>query len=120
MKQGSRDEPVPRYIETEATHGVDKGADDIAEEAAEGCLVAYKRLLAGGVAPEQARMILPQNLMITWVWTGTLLAWVHMYKERTHPTAQKETQLFAEKVQEIIKPLYPVSWSALVNGDANG
>lgn len=113
VKQGSSDEPVPMYIETEATHGVDRGADDIAFPVVDGCLIAYNRLLAGGVAPEQARMILPQNMYITAVWTGSLLSFYQMYKLRAEATAQKEARDFAEMVKEVIYPLYPESWSAL-------
>lgn len=74
---------------------------------------AYEKMLEDGVAPELARVILPQNMMITWVWTGTLLAWNHMIKERTAPTTQRETQEFARMVQSIMNDLYPVSMEAL-------
>ena len=109
VKQGSEEYLVEDY---EAL------SEDI-EELQQQCVSMYVNLLAKGVAPEVARYVLPQGTEITWVWTGTLLAWVHMYKERTHPTAQKETEAFAEKVREIIEPLYPVSWKALV-GEVNG
>ena len=74
----------------------------------------YKEMLRLGVAPEMARMLLPQSMMITWVWTGSLLAWVHMIKERTHPTAQKETREFAEMVKSIMYDVAPASMQALM------
>ena len=75
----------------------------------------YKWMLEKGIAPEQARMILPQNMMINWVWTGTLLAWVHLIKERTAPTTQRETQEFARLVEQHLRTLFPVSTGALMD-----
>jgi len=74
----------------------------------------YTCLLESGVSPEQARMILPQNMYVNWVWTGSLLGYAQMVKARTHETAQRETQEFANKVADVIAPLYPVSWKALI------
>ena len=72
-------------------------------------------LIKEGVAPEQARMILPQNVMINWVWTGTLLSWIHLIKERTSPTAQRETKEFAQMVEKIVREHYPISAGALLD-----
>lgn len=79
----------------------------------------YNDMLAQGVAPEMARMVLPQSMMTSWWWSGNLLAFAHVYKERISPNAQLEAQWFAEQLDDIIRPLFPVSWSALVGG-ANG
>lgn len=73
----------------------------------------YFSALEAGMAPELARMILPQNLMINWVWTGTLLAWYHMVQQRTDSHAQRETQEFAFMVDKHLEDLYPNSWRAL-------
>jgi thymidylate synthase (FAD) len=67
-----------------------------------------------GVAPEMARMILPQSMMTSWYWTGNLLAFAHVYKERVAEGAQLEAQYFAKELDKIIRPLFPVSWVALV------
>ncbi len=74
----------------------------------------YKRLLDAGVAPEQARMILPQSMYTEVIMTGNLYAIANMYIQRTDSHAQKETQELAKQIGEIVKPLYPVSWAALV------
>lgn len=79
------------------------------------CLEAYERALKLGAAPEQARFMLPQSMEVSWTWTGSLLAWAHLYKQRTHKDAQKETRQFAEQVGEIIKRKFPVSWTALTS-----
>lgn len=76
---------------------------------------AYKDLLQMGVAPEQARMVLPQSMMTSYYVTGSLAAWARAYKQRTDAHAQVEIQELAKQWGDIIAPLYPVSWQALVN-----
>lgn len=102
VKQGSSDEEV------------DFDAAGYAKSSALVALEVYERLLEEGAAPEQARMILPQNMMITWVWTGSLLGWVYMIRERSHPTAQKETRDFAAMVRGIMEDIAPASVAALM------
>jgi thymidylate synthase (FAD) len=77
---------------------------------------AYEEMLSNNVAPEMARMILPQSMMTTWWWTGNLLAFAHVYKERVSSGAQLEAQHFAKELDKVIRPLYPESWQALVGG----
>jgi thymidylate synthase (FAD) len=74
----------------------------------------YNFLLNIGIAPEMARMVLPQSMMTSWYWTGNLLAFAHVYKERIAEGAQLEAQHFAKELDKVIRPLFPVSWSALV------
>lgn len=78
-------------------------------------LRAYDKLLADGVAPEQARMVLPQNTYTEWYWSGSLDAFADMYRLRIAPDAQKETQFVAQKIGANMELLYPVSWKALTN-----
>ena len=59
-------------------------------------------------------MILPVSQEVTWVWTGTLLAWIHMLQLRLDAHTQAETREFAGMVRDIIQPLYPVSYAALM------
>ena len=77
------------------------------------CLDLYKRLLEGNVAPEQARMVLPQNTMTNWMWTGSLVALARVVKLRTDSHAQQEAQELAKLINDVVAPLYPVSWKAL-------
>ncbi len=77
----------------------------------------YEDLLDGGVAPEQARMVLPQNMQTEWIWTGSLMFWCRVCRERLAPGAQAETREIAEQIAEIVAPLFPVSWSALMGSD---
>jgi thymidylate synthase (FAD) len=86
----------------------------VAEEVAKNCLWYYEALLHAGVAPEQARMILPQNTMTEWYWTGSLMFFCRVCRERLATGVQQETREIAERIAEIVAPLFPVSWSALM------
>jgi thymidylate synthase (FAD) len=76
----------------------------------------FNALLKAGVAPEQARKELPQDLMTEWTWSGTLGAFAKMCQLRLHPEAQYEARLVAQQVYEYLKQYYPVSAKALVEG----
>lgn len=77
----------------------------------------YNQFINKGVAPEMARMVLPQSMLTEWVWSGNLLAFAHVYKERSSSGAQVEAQEFAKELDKVIRPLFPVAWSALVDGE---
>jgi thymidylate synthase (FAD) len=76
-------------------------------------LMMYKQLIDEGVAPEQARMVLPQSMMTEWYWSGTLYAFAKMCGLRLKEDTQAETRVVAEKVEDVMMKLYPVSWEAL-------
>lgn len=76
----------------------------------------FKFLLDSGVAPEQARMVLPQSTMTEWTWSGTLGAFAKMCQLRLHPEAQYEARIVAQQVYDYLKEYYPVSAVALVEG----
>lgn len=73
----------------------------------------YERMLEDGVAPEQARFVLPQGALVNWIWTGNLLAFANFYNKRSDSHAQGEIQDLAALVRNIVEPLFPVSWAAL-------
>lgn len=77
----------------------------------------YNEMIAKGVAPEQARMVLPQSLYTEWHWSGSLDAFANMYNLRSKPDAQEETRLIAEQIGGIMQGLYPHSWEALTNAN---
>jgi len=83
--------------------------DTIAKE----CLDLYSKLIQDGVAPEQARSILPQGTYTEFVWTGSLYAFARVYNLRIDSHAQWEIQKFAEAIDKIIAPIFPVSWHTL-------
>lgn len=65
------------------------------------------------LAPEQAREILPLNMMTGVTWTGSLLFWSRVVNQRVDKHAQGAAQDLAKKISDILQPLYPVSWKAL-------
>jgi len=75
----------------------------------------YESMIKDGVAPEQARMVLPQSMYTSYYVTGSLAAWARAYKQRIDPYAQFEIQCLAEQWGSIIQPLFPVSWTALTS-----
>ena len=76
-------------------------------------LETYDHLIYQGVAPEQARMVLPQSMMTEWYWSGTLFAFAKMCGLRLKEDTQAETRIVAEKIEDVMMKLYPVSWEAL-------
>lgn len=78
------------------------------------CTEVYKTFLEHGVAPEQARMMLPQSMYTEWYWTGSLASYARICKLRLDAHAQAETREVAERIASIIQNLFPVSWEALV------
>ena len=73
----------------------------------------YQTLLEEGIAPEQARMVLPQSMLTSYYVTGSLAAFARLYKLRSDPHSQKEIQELAAEIEKIIQPLFPISWAAL-------
>lgn len=102
VKQGSSDEEIDLSMSAARPETVGLLAVE-----------AYKSLIELGVAPEQARMILPQNMMVTWVWTGSLLSWWHLFHQRSELHTQAETRDFAHLVDAEMSKEFPASWQAL-------
>ena len=74
----------------------------------------YKDLLEQGVAPEQARMVLPQSTMTEWYWSGSLDAFARMCRLRCASDTQYESRIVADQISEVMGQLFPVSWKALM------
>lgn len=108
IKQGSGG-----YLDPELTEEANELLKLLEEEA----IHAYDSMLALGVAPEQARMVLPQNMMTEYMITGSLYAYTRMFKLRNDPHAQYEIRQLANMVEATIYPLFPHSWEALVGND---
>jgi len=77
------------------------------------CKTYYEDMLSDGIAPELARMVLPQSMYTSYYVTGSLSAWARAYKQRSDTHAQKEIQDLAKQWGDILSPLYPESWKAL-------
>lgn len=83
----------------------------------QGYLALYNRAIEEGIAPEQARMLLPQSMYTEWVWSGSLASFARVYNQRSHTTAQWEAQQYAAALQTLIEPMFPVSWKALTQAE---
>ena len=103
VKQGSSDE----IVETDFYARVWAMADS--------ARWLYQDMLDAGVAPEQARMVLPQSMYTEWYWSGSLYAFARVCKQRMESHAQRETQEVAKEISHHIAELFPVSWKALLN-----
>jgi len=104
-KQGSED-----FITNEDTLTV---CDSFYKTVANESLKVYNRLIENGVAPEQARFVLPQGTYTEWWWTGSLAAYARVCKQRIDPHAQWEIREYAAAIKEMIAPLFPISWEEL-------
>ena len=108
-KQGSsKEELVDELDGIGRTNEYVAGAGEIAN-------ITYKTLLNAGVCPEQARMVLPQNVYTEWYWSGTLYAFARVCNLRCQPDAQLETQDVCWELDALAKEQFPVSWLALRN-----
>jgi thymidylate synthase (FAD) len=85
----------------------------VAQNMVEDCRQNYNYLLAKGVSPEQARMVLPQSTMTEWYWSGTLYAFAKMCQLRCAKDTQQESREVAMQVSEYMEKLFPASWDAL-------
>jgi thymidylate synthase (FAD) len=104
VKQGSLNESIEEEIKAEQTY----------IKATRASAEAYEALLELGVCPEQARFILPQNMMTSWIWTGSLLAFYRICTLRLWTEdAQKEVQDIAQQINQIAEKEFPVSWDKL-------
>lgn len=74
----------------------------------------YNKMIEQGYAPEQARMILPQNMMTEWIWSGSLMAFARVCKLRLDPHAQAETQEVAQMIANSVPREFDYSWWALM------
>jgi thymidylate synthase (FAD) len=103
LKQGSKAEAVQ---ESDAAYAMISNATRVA-------LDEYKNLLTVGVAPEIARMILPQSMFTEFIETGSLAAYARLCALRLDPAAQWEIRQYAEAVSDLLRAAFPASWGAL-------
>jgi thymidylate synthase (FAD) len=104
LKQGSK----PEAVDDSLMWGllVEKSMNDAME--------TYQTLLTHNVAPEIARMVLPQSMYTEFIETGSLAAYARLCNLRLDPTAQKEIQLYATALDTLMREKFPVSWLALM------
>ena len=84
-------------------------------EITQACKVVYKQMLEEDISPEMARMILPQNMMTEWYWSGSLMAFARVCNLRNKEDAQQETRVVTEHIARHLKDHFPVSAKYLMN-----
>ena len=99
-KQGSSDETTPYDVSATHMHATS----------------TYNSMLKQGIAPEMARMVLPQSMMTEWYWSGTLYAFSRVCNLRCAEDTQSETRVIADKMRDICAKEFPVSWKELYHG----
>ena len=107
-KQGSSEEEIEWIDRSTRTDALQSQVENVA-------LKNYNRMLEAGVAPEQARMILPQSMMTEWYWSGTLYAFARVCNLRCAEDAQYETRIVANLINDECEKLFPISWTELRN-----
>ena len=80
----------------------------------EGCKILYDQLLGEGVAPEQARAVLPQTMMTEWIWSGSVYAFSRVCNQRIKPNAQRETGEVAEEIVKVMEQHFPLCTKYLI------
>ena len=84
-------------------------------EITQACKVVYKQMLEEDISPEMARMILHQNMMTEWYWSGSLMAFARVCNLRNKEDAQQETRVVTEHIARHLKDHFPVSAKYLMN-----
>ncbi len=105
-KQGSSEEEIV-WLDREQRVGA--GVDKACVYAVE----MYEKMIRAGVAPEQARMVLPQNTYTEWYWTGSLYAFARVCGLRCKGDTQEETRNVAWEIHDLAKEKFPISWESL-------
>ena len=104
-KQGSKSTPVnnAEYVREHI------------EDAIESAMDTYYKLLSESVAPEVARLVLPQSMYTEFIETASLYAYARLCKLRLGSDAQLEIRLYAKAVADHLEKAFPVSWKALMS-----
>lgn len=111
-KQGSSDEPIYEFTYEGGTFLISKQYQWVLDR----CEEFYNDCIEAGVAPEQARMVLPQSMYTSYYVTGSLPAWSRAYKLRSDEHAQREIQDLAVEWNKVISNIEELkhSWKALI------
>ena len=116
---------LPQHLRSRAPNKKQGSQDDVhphsplymlrVQHKCEDAYFVYQELLDEGVCPEQARMILPQNMMTEFIETGSLAAYARLCKLRMGPDAQMEIREMATMISDCLAKAFPVSWKVLLH-----
>jgi len=108
-----RGRPVNSKQGSDGTVELGQTIDHNLETTMESCLILYNTMIEKGVAPEQARMVLPQSMMTEWYWSGTVYAFARVCNLRCKPDTQKETQDVTNVIDKLAGEAFPYCWKYL-------
>ena len=100
---------------SDGTVSIDSNEQHRLDMTMEQCKIIYNSLIGKGIAPEQARMVVPQSMMTEWIWSGTLYAFARVCNLRCAKDTQEETREVANQIHNICKEEFPISWKYLKN-----
>jgi thymidylate synthase (FAD) len=107
LKQGSKEDDVEENEKAAAL--IQKSHDD--------AIANYESLMEMNVAPEMARMALPQSMYTEFIETSSLYGYARLCKLRLDPHAQREIQEYAKAIDSFLRERFPVSWEALIGSE---
>ena len=108
-----RGRPVNSKQGSDGTVELGQTIDHNLETTMESCLILYNTMIQKGVAPDPARMVLPQSMMTEWYWSGTVYAFARVCNLRCKPDTQKETQDVANMIDKLADEAFPYCWKYL-------
>lgn len=113
LHSGSADIDVSGRVVDEGCSGDGVTVAQLYKIVTDQCLHFYNELVKAGLAPEQARFVLPQGMITRWIWTGSLYGWYEVWRQRSSEHAQYEARLFASQLDTHMSSLFPIAWEAL-------
>jgi len=75
----------------------------------------YNDMIEKGIAPEMARMVLPQNMMTEWYWSGSLYAFARVCNLRLKEDTQSETRDVVTHIEQVMRDQFPISSQYLLD-----
>ena len=113
LHSGSADIDVSGRVVDEGWSGDGVTVAQLYKIVTDQCLHFYNELVKAGLAPEQARFVLPQGMITRWIWTGSLYGWYEVWRQRSSEHAQYEARLCASQLDTHMSSLFPIAWEAL-------
>lgn len=113
LHDGSTEEDVREKVAVDLEQFGTVSVEEIYSQAIKAAVTSYEVLVNAGLAPEQARFVLPQGMITRWIWTGSLYGWFEVYRQRSSGHSQYEVREFARQLDGIMSELYPIAWEAL-------
>lgn len=110
-RQASKNDKTDPWVSSPFVKG---NASNIVKVLSQKMFETYKEMLKHGIAREQARMVLPQNLYTEYYGTVNLHNAFHFLRLRLDEHSQWEIRKVAEAMLEHLKLLFPVATEAFL------